>query len=594
MSTLEASLKLEIAQYQAQLARAKGEAAKFKDALKRDSGGLGKAMFGGISNELRAMLPAVGAAAAVGGIKSLLNEFDDLADASSRLREMPETVQRVAHAANIAANVDLNGVVTGFLKLEKAMGDIDNQAGTQALERYGVTAEQLTRMTLDQKVLTIADAFQKARADGTGYNDLLALVGKVAGDLIPLFEQSRESLLGMFDGASVKANETVFALAAMNDQIDAFLSKQIGNVKEFVGTGLMMLDDILDPNKKLGDNMQSAKGEADKKQAEIAAAKEAAAANLAKLKSENDAKLAAAEQLKIKQQLKSLSDADAALSQKRLKDYIDILPPNLQLIELKRELNRLDEQSRIQGPGLEKERIQTENNILDIKRQIRTAEQQIADETKRAADEAKRQAEEAAGRKTALDDVMAELDILREQAAGHSKKAEAMRAQLEIAQQARQIAAQTGMSEQDALKAAEEMVRLKKQIAEDGDRKPGERKKIKGYSREEQGGADEARDRAGGRMDDARKRSRDAIDKGFSGLQGLDAMQGTPLRDTFKFPALDAMQKGSGAATPLAGQAKDNVVRLGQQGQPQAADPAMAGLGQQVITILQQMLPLMQ
>ena len=221
-ASLEASLRLDIAQYQEQLAKARGEAKKFRDQLKSDSGkggGMGS-LLGGAGDAIKGMLPAVGVAAIVSGTRAILSEMDDLADASLRLGESTETLQRVQYASKILAGVDLDGVTGSFLKLEKALGDVENAAASKALENYGVSAESLTRLPLDEKMIVLAEAFQKARADGTGYNDLLALLGKSAGDLIPLLEQSGETLRSTFDGAPVIDEATVQRMAEMNDKLE--------------------------------------------------------------------------------------------------------------------------------------------------------------------------------------------------------------------------------------------------------------------------------------------------------------------------------------------------------------------------------------
>lgn len=426
MSTLEASLRLNIAQYQAGLAKAKTQATKFKSDLKRDSGGMGSAMFGGIGMGLRNLLPAASAAGAVAGLKSILNSADDLADAAERLNEMPEVIQRVGFAAQQTSSVGIDGLVSSFTKLEKALGDTDNKAAAEALERYGITAQSLIAMPLDQKVLAIADAFTKARSDGTGYNDLTQLIGRSAADLIPLFQTGKTELEAMFAGAPAMANETVFAMAAMNDQIDAFFAKGKSNIAQFLGVGLMMLDDILDTKKKLGDNIQGAKATADTKGAEQQTKREQAAANIAQIKADQEARAA-----------------------------------------------------QIKGD--------------------------------------------------ALRDVQAEMNILREQAAGHTKKAEAMRAALEIAKEQREIVKATGVSEAQALQMAKETMALKKQIAGEG--KTGERKKIQGYS-QKQGGTD-----------DKYKSAQAARDAKSSGLDDLPTEADGPLRDTFRFNSLDNFQR---------------------------------------------------
>ena len=221
-------MKLEISQLQTALAKSSAEVAKFKARLKKDGAGLGDSLFGGIQKQFGDLLPALGVAAAVGGFKAITNSMDDLADTALRLNESTEMIQRVTHASEILASVDAEGLTKSFLKLEKSLGDLDNEAATKALADLGISAEKLAKAPLDEKILMMSDAFQKARATGTGYNDILDLLGKSAGELIPMFMQTRETIQGMFDDAHIVPDEEVQRLAALNDQIDSFVAKLKG------------------------------------------------------------------------------------------------------------------------------------------------------------------------------------------------------------------------------------------------------------------------------------------------------------------------------------------------------------------------------
>lgn len=227
-TTLEATMRLEISQLQTALAKSSAEVAKFKANLKKEGAGLGDSLFGGIQRQFGDLLPALGVAAAVGGFKAITNSMDDLADTALRLNESTEMIQRVTHASEILAGVNAEGLTKSFLKLEKSLGDLENEAATKALNDLGISAEKLAAAPLDEKILMMSDAFQKARATGTGYNDILDLLGKSAGELIPMFMQTRETIQGMFDDAHIVPDEEVQRLAALNDQIDGFVAKLKG------------------------------------------------------------------------------------------------------------------------------------------------------------------------------------------------------------------------------------------------------------------------------------------------------------------------------------------------------------------------------
>ena len=177
-------------------------------------------------------VPFLGIAGALGGIRAFTNSMDDLADTALRLGESTEEIQKVEYASKIMAGVDIHGLTSEFLKLEKALGDVGNEKAADALTHLGVTGEKLTRMKLSEKVLTMSDAFQKAREKGTGYNDIVTLLGKSAGELLPMLSQGREAIEAMFGDAPIISDDQVQKMAEINDKIDAFFMKmKVGTAK---------------------------------------------------------------------------------------------------------------------------------------------------------------------------------------------------------------------------------------------------------------------------------------------------------------------------------------------------------------------------
>ena len=214
MADATVTLGLDASQVRTGLNRAKSDIDGF--AMKA------KSAFSGVFSG--GMMSGFLGAAGIGGIKSMMNHYDDLADAAIRLGESAETIQRVEFATKQLASVDMNDLVSSFLKLERAMGDVENEDAAAALEKFGVTAESLSQMSLDEKILAIRDAFGKAKASGDGYNAMLDLFGKSAGNLIPIFEASREQIVGLMNDANVMSDSAVNSIAAMNDEMDGFLA----------------------------------------------------------------------------------------------------------------------------------------------------------------------------------------------------------------------------------------------------------------------------------------------------------------------------------------------------------------------------------
>jgi hypothetical protein len=217
MAKVTTEFDIELAKWQAKIAQIKADMKGTKAAAKQTD--LGGALFG----SLKGMLPAIGVGAAVAGIKGMLNQMDDLADISVKLGETPEVLQRVDMAAQRLASVSVDGVANSILKLERALGDVDNAAGRDALDRFGLSAETLMAMPLDEKILALSAAFQEARTSGSGLADLQDLMGRSAAELIPLFEAGSEEIKYFYEGAAVVANEAVYEMAALNDEFDMLI-----------------------------------------------------------------------------------------------------------------------------------------------------------------------------------------------------------------------------------------------------------------------------------------------------------------------------------------------------------------------------------
>lgn len=217
----------------AQEKRLENSAKKTESRFKRLSGEL-KNSFGGL-------LPTLGVAGALGGIKSFTNSMDDLLDTSLRLGESAEMIQKVEYASKLLASVDAEGLTSDFLRLEKSLGDVGNEKATQALANLGLTAEGLMRMPLDKKMLALAEAFTNARATGTGYNDIVSLIGKSAGDLIPLLVAGKDAIEGLFAEAHIIPDEEVQRMADINDKLDGFFMR----LKSGAATSIPVVEDVV-------------------------------------------------------------------------------------------------------------------------------------------------------------------------------------------------------------------------------------------------------------------------------------------------------------------------------------------------------------
>jgi len=486
-------------------------------------------------------------------VRKFMGEMDDLADTALRLNESTETLQRVEYASTLLAGVNLDGITTSFLRLEKSIGDVEDAAATDALQRYGITAQSLMRLPLDEKLVVLAEGFQKARAEGTGYNDIVELLGKQAGNLIPLLEQSGETLRQTFAEAPVVLDYTVQKMAAMNDQIDAFLANAKNKQQQIIGTGLMFLDDLLDPNKELGDNMKEAAAAAEKAVQQQQARRDSQADAIGR---QQDAANAATRAREVAKQLAEVEQLRERIGERQFATLMKQLTPALQIEAVQKRINQEKQRQAAlaeQGPITEKQALESTERLLRLQEDLAAARrnqqeqaEKAADIEKEAAEKALQKAEESARLGQATLDLEKEMQALRAEASGDTDRAEALRREISIEAEKRQIMQYTGMAEAEALRLAKERQQLNEKLANAGKDDGGK------INARISGGVTEARQRAQERVQASRQRSDDAITNTFGTFEGEQAR----LKESFAsaFPA-----GGTTSQNPAQVQAVDNA-----------------------------------
>lgn len=317
---LRGEFDLDIAKFRGKLAEASREVNRSAGQMKRESAGIGQSMvkgFDGLGRVLGSVGLGLGLSEMAQGIKSALQYGDDLADLSEALNENAESLQRVDFAAKQTASVGVDQMSKALLKLEKNLGDVENRDAAEILERYGISAGKLMAMPLEQKILALSGAFQKARTDGTGVADLMDLMGRSGTELIPMLTQSRDALEGLFNRAPIVSDSDIRRMAEVNDQLDAMMDKAKIFAVEFVGnmtTGWQAFSDFFE-GKNPVDEMMKREREMNLKRAALASQREAGAASL---QAAQDAVGQAAQEKASKDLTDKATKAQAALEAARL------------------------------------------------------------------------------------------------------------------------------------------------------------------------------------------------------------------------------------------------------------------------------------
>lgn len=243
--------------------------------------------------------------------------------------------------------------------------------------------------------------------------------------------------------------------------------------------------------------------------------------------------------------LRQIESERLALGEKQFNVFMSHLPPLLQSEALQKRIQDLQEQTKGQdGPIHELERLKLLEQIHELEQKDSAIRKKIREDEQRKAQE---QAEITSQREYNLSMLEAEIAMLDAQNSGLHEKAETMRQNMEIAEDALQIHRDTGLAINDAVNMARELTEARR-AGEQSKDKDG---KIMGYSQERQGGAEEARARAEERVRRSQERSEEARKRGFGGLDEHYEKQKTRLSDTFKTPGLDAYSRLQDRSRPV-------------------------------------------
>jgi hypothetical protein len=245
---VRAELQLGIRNFQQNLKTARRDVRRETSAMKRDAGSVGTSLVSGMRGVGASLGLGLGAAGMARGIKDSLQYADDIADLTEKLNEQAETLQKVDFVAQQTASVGIDQVTKAMLRLERSFGDLESSRISDALERVGLTAGEISRLPLDEKLIRLSDAFKEARETGVGLSDFQELLGRNAQELIPLLNQSGDALREMFADAPALAGEMITQMAIMNDQFDATIAKAksfgMGRVGALGGIGQFVSDII--------------------------------------------------------------------------------------------------------------------------------------------------------------------------------------------------------------------------------------------------------------------------------------------------------------------------------------------------------------
>lgn len=155
---------------------------------------LGSKMGSMLKGGAMAVVAAIGA-----GVVKAVNSAGDLLDLSERLNASAESVQRLDLMAS-KKGTDVETITAAIEKLNLALADSAEGPAAKAFQALGIEASNLARLEPDKQLIQLAKAYQEAESSGTGYAEIIAVIGKNANELLPLLRSNVSELEALAGG----------------------------------------------------------------------------------------------------------------------------------------------------------------------------------------------------------------------------------------------------------------------------------------------------------------------------------------------------------------------------------------------------------
>lgn len=430
--------------------------------------------FSGI--DLGSMLGAASLAGAAGYIKSVGNEMSAVVDSADRLRSTPETIQRVAKAAEILGGTDLETLTTGLDKLTRTLIEEPESGLAKSLADLGFSSQAFLTADLDEKLFSVADAFAAAQSKGTALPLLTEALGKGFSKMIPTLQTGRAELQAFFETTGVISNQAALQVDALNDRFDILASKASLELKKFalfaVEAGKFLTGgQVLTFDQENAGNAAIEASAKEKRQAEAAAALREASNQKAKATFEAATKATDAQFESI---LKT-TEAQARLDEDKRRAALDEMSSGKRIATLHVQLAQSLEWEKTLRQDFvpDAERIiSAESRSLALRRELNGAlkehkrtQEQTAEQVKREADEAARANEQ---RRNAVMNTKDEFDILKAKQTRSTRDDDAVQRGISVRRRREQLMKENGMGFQDADAMANQMTNMEDRAANGG------------------------------------------------------------------------------------------------------------------------------
>ena len=153
------------------------------------------------------------------GMARTAQHFDRIAKVATRMNMSVESLQRLSLAAELSGSSlsQLQGIMT---RLERRTGEaLQNSTGSQAqrFKELNIEVESFSKLSPEDKILAIADAFNKLGGSEKSIASLMGLLDTEVRELIPLLQNGSKGIEDMVKGITVLNKEQIRSMEAAND-----------------------------------------------------------------------------------------------------------------------------------------------------------------------------------------------------------------------------------------------------------------------------------------------------------------------------------------------------------------------------------------
>ena len=204
-SSIKFNVSANTAQFQSGMRQVDTVAKSTAAGIKQAFSGVGSMLVGG---------------AVVAGLKSLMNDFDKIAKVATRFGASAEDIQRVSVAADLAG-VSIDTVARVLTKMSVAASDATsgNKTMAESFAKAGINAEAFKKAGLEEQLIILSEAFNRARGSADSTNQIIELMGtRAAGQMIPLIDNTA-ALREEMQGVSVASDDVIRKIEAANDRL---------------------------------------------------------------------------------------------------------------------------------------------------------------------------------------------------------------------------------------------------------------------------------------------------------------------------------------------------------------------------------------